>query len=317
MVMSSSIRAFLQLLRIPNVFTAIADVCMGYFFVAGLGTGDWPGLFTLCLASSCLYLSGMVFNDVFDLQVDAKERPDRPIPSGRVSKNTAWALAIGLMLTGILLALAGGFYFAAPHVTGTRTGVVAILLATAVLLYDSVMKHSVLLGPVTMGSCRTLNVLLGMSGGSMMIDASILGFNTAQWFVAGGIGTYIAGVTWFARSEATASSRVPLGFGVAVMVLGVSMLALFPRFGVPVRFANQMVWPMLLLLVMFSVVRRCLLAIANPNPVNVQAGVKLCIFSLIVLDAAVTLAVRGPWYGIAVLSLLIPSVVLGRWIYST
>ena len=35
----------------------------------------------------------MVLNDVFDAEVDAREQPDRPIPSGRVSRRAAALLA--------------------------------------------------------------------------------------------------------------------------------------------------------------------------------------------------------------------------------
>ena len=77
--------AWLQLVRLPNVFTAAADVAMGY-----LVTHDTlrPAThFALLAAASCLlYLSGMVLNDVFDADADARERPERPIPSGRVAQ---------------------------------------------------------------------------------------------------------------------------------------------------------------------------------------------------------------------------------------
>jgi 4-hydroxybenzoate polyprenyltransferase len=43
----------------------------------------------IVLASGCLYLAGIVFNDVFDRKVDARERPTRPIPSGVVPLGVA------------------------------------------------------------------------------------------------------------------------------------------------------------------------------------------------------------------------------------
>ena len=84
--MSSSSKTFawLQLLRLPNVFTAVADVTMG-FLVTPTGFEPKQNFALLVVASSLLYLSGMVLNDVFDAEIDADERPERPIPSGRVS----------------------------------------------------------------------------------------------------------------------------------------------------------------------------------------------------------------------------------------
>ena len=78
----------------------------------------------------------------------------------------------------------------------------------------------------------------------------------------------------------------------------------------------MMYW-ILLLLLMLTVLRRCGIAAVDPHPVNVQAGVKHSILSLIWFDAAVTAATAGPWHGLAVAALLIPALVLGRWVYST
>src|SRR2546427_505844 len=74
----------LALVRPPNVFTAVADSAAGLLLArrAGPVAGD-PGLWCLA-ASACLYLGGIALNDYFDREVDAVERPERPIPSGAV-----------------------------------------------------------------------------------------------------------------------------------------------------------------------------------------------------------------------------------------
>src|SRR3954465_15525908 len=75
---------WLRLMRLPNAFTAIADVSMGYLFVRH--AVDAPLLFGfLVVASAALYTAGIMFNDLFDFQIDLRERPYRPLPSGRVS----------------------------------------------------------------------------------------------------------------------------------------------------------------------------------------------------------------------------------------
>src|SRR5215467_11229836 len=100
---SSSLVAWLQLLRLPNVFTAVADVTMGYLVVLGeLRPALYFGL--LVASSVLLYLSGMVLNDVFDAKVDAQDRPDRPIPSGRISRRAASHVGRGMFIGGIAIA---------------------------------------------------------------------------------------------------------------------------------------------------------------------------------------------------------------------
>ena len=209
--------AYLQLVRLPTVFTAMADVLLGYslthvFIVGPKGWDDPQRFFGLLASSCCLYLSGMVFNDVFDRKQDAAERPGRPIPSGRVSLTSAVVLGAVLMIAGLeSAALVGKIRL---HVAG--------LLALAVLLYDGVLKQT-LLGPLAMGSCRFLNVLLGASAHQpQWVPPGLL--VRPQLLAAIGLGVYIVGVTLFARTEARTSSRWQLGLGQLLFNLGIVIL---------------------------------------------------------------------------------------------
>src|SRR5437868_13214814 len=98
----SAILPWLRLMRLPNVFTAVADVAMGYLFVQR-EVSDGLVLGCLIAASAALYTAGMVFNDMFDREIDAKERPFRPIPSGQISLSSASKLGATLLAAGILL----------------------------------------------------------------------------------------------------------------------------------------------------------------------------------------------------------------------
>src|SRR5439155_21318920 len=104
--------AFAQLLRIPNVFTAFADVALGGCVAAAVMPSQpaefWGAYVVLALASGSLYLAGMVWNDVFDLAEDKKARAFRPLPSGRVGKGTAVALGVLLFAAGLALAVGAG-----------------------------------------------------------------------------------------------------------------------------------------------------------------------------------------------------------------
>jgi 4-hydroxybenzoate polyprenyltransferase len=307
--------AYFQLVRLPNVFTAIADVAMGFFVTHGiiqLGSFD-PSLLTtfflLTCASACLYMAGMALNDVFDREIDRLERPERPIPSGRVSLSGARGLGFGLLAIGVFL----GLVLSLTELD-YRPALVAVGLAAAVVAYDSVIKRTPL-GPLGMGLCRFLNVLLGMS-------LSPTAWNTWNYVVAGGIGLYIVGVTWFARTEARASNRLSLLLATVVGAAGIALLAIFPRFApedglIAVIRDDPTRWQTLWVFLGVLIGWRCLWAIVDPRPFLVQRAVRQCIFSLIMLDAVVTYAMCGFGPAVLILVLLLPTMFLGQFIYST
>lgn len=310
-----------RLVRLPNVFTALADVAMGYLFVTA-GSPNWPLFWLLLCSSSSLYMAGMVLNDVFDVEQDTRERPHRPIPAGEISLEKARQIGWGLLAGGLVLAgCASGIAMRTTDLWW-RCGLIAILLVVAIVLYDAVLKPT-WLGPLLMGVCRMLNVLLGMSVGTMSSQPLILGFDLSQLTVAGGMGLFVVGVTWFARHEAGKITRNELFGGIVLMCCGLLLLMAMPSTGALARgelklmLKSPVVWPLLVFLLGFSIVRRCLGALANPTPVLVQLAVKQCIMSIIVLDAAVCLAIRPPWYAVGIVMLLVPTLFLGRRIAST
>jgi hypothetical protein len=304
-------------MRLPNVFTAIADVAMGFLVTHGAFVSP-AKLACLVAASACLYTAGMVLNDVFDFAIDAKERPFRPLPSGQIRLATARAFGFTLLLIGVACGWAAGFvdpdYVALPW----RSGAIATALAAAVLLYNAWLKRTPF-GPLGMGLCRFLNVLLGMSVAPQLFEGALaLGYTPGELLVAGGIGVYIAGVTWLAKNEAGESQPLAIGAAVGVMLAGAIVLGAgigkLPAIGNGQQV--QLVW-MLLVLLMITVLRRALSAVSNPTPDRVQAAVKHGILSLIWLDAATSLVAAPPLDAICIAALLIPALLLGRWVYST
>jgi len=306
-------RAYLQLVRFPAVFTALADILLGYLL--NHNALDAPRtLGLLGTSSACLYFSGMVFNDVFDREVDAGQRPGRPIPSGRVSV----VAAIGL---GALLVIGG---IAAAAAVSRQSLYVAFGLTAFIFAYDGFLKRTPC-GPVAMGCCRFLNVMLGAS-------ASFFVWATPQMFIAAGLGTYIVGVTWFARNEATLSNRRQLGMAIGVVNLGLAMLiafvlralipalnqALAPLAGSGLGEANPFVVLALLALIVVAINVRLASAWRDPVPGKVQAAVGLMLVSLIALDASLILFKTGHiGYAAATAALIIPAKLLGRWIFIT
>jgi 4-hydroxybenzoate polyprenyltransferase len=305
----NSLRTYAQLVRLPNLPSALADVCMAAMAV-GMSRSQWPAFLLLLLSSSCSYMGGMVWNDFFDVEQDARERPNRPIPSGRITRRRAGSIGAGLLAAGLLFALLAGWVMAIGGLTMSllRTGLISAFLTAAILLYDGLLKRT-WFGPVVMGSCRFLNVLLGVSlAGSLKWP---LGPHLALV-----VGWYIVGVTWFARTEATTSNKINLA-GAAAIMLSALLLAL----PVPVHFetpAASPLFPYLLVALGFVVGLPVSKAIATPTPERVQSAVKRSLMGLILLDTVLATATVGT-IGLVLLVLLAPSIYLNRrrWLYST
>lgn len=313
--------AYARLCRIPNVFTALADIGMGLAFVQMPLRKAWLGALAVAAASALLYTAGMVLNDVFDIEVDRQERPQRPLPSGQIEWNWARRLGYVLLGSGVLLGWLAGFL---PHATAEipwRSGAVGTIIAIFVVLYDGVLKKT-WLGPLGMGMCRFGNVLLGMSLAAHASHGSwaTLFFEPSQLIAAAGIGVYIVGVTWFARTEAATSQRPPLILAIAVMAGGIVLLSMFPNHAQTygkMRLTVPLLWPVLLAALFLPIVRRASAAVMIPEPSRVQGTVRLCIQSLILFDAAVAVSVGHPLWGVGIIALLAPMLLLGRRVYST
>ncbi len=300
----SAIKPYLQLVRLPNLFTAAADSLAGWLIVRG--SLDEPARWLpLCGASMAIYAGGIALNDVFDFEVDKAERPGRPLPSGRVSRRFATVLGATTLLAGVLLARS----------VSNASGIVAILLVCAVLLYDAGVKRT-LLGPEVMGACRGLNLLLGLSA------ASDFGGPWA-WLAAGSLGLFVCGLTWISRSEVESgrSSGVVSGMIVQNVALA-GLLAVATQAGrFPGTSGDRPILPpegLLVLAIVGLIVNRADgLAIVDPRPEAIQRAVKTGVLSLVWLDVGLVAAVRGPGPAMAVASLWVPAFLLGKWLYST
>lgn len=298
------ILAYAQLLRLPNVFTALADIGIG-ILVPGVLLYHWAAAICILLTSACLYCAGMVLNDIFDFEEDCRDRPSRPLPSGRVSRANASSLAGGLVLAASICSslseLTAAYYLTAA-------------LAIAIVAYDAWLKR-IWIGPVGMGLCRFLNVLLGWT---------LVGTWEQTWpvgvHVAAVVGVYIVGVTWFARTEAAVSSRSMLVLAAMVMAASTMVALCLPltlrtQQGLPTDTPSPLFVPLLLFHAILVGIPVCR-AIAQPTPARVQTAVKTAILGLIVLDTGLASAFAGPMC-LVLLVLLAPAVLLGRWVYST
>jgi 4-hydroxybenzoate polyprenyltransferase len=304
----SRYRDFAQLVRLPNLPSAPADVILGALAAGALA--DHPVAVTfLVLASACLYCGGMVWNDYFDQDQDRRERPTRPLPSGRVAARTAAVFGAILLGCGLLFALLAGMTQAAGGGSMRLPLFIGLALIGCVLLYDGWLKRT-WLGPAAMGACRSLNILLGVSASGAL--AWPRGGHLALV-----VGLYVAGVTWLARTEARTSSRRALR-GAALVMLVALILALPLATNPGAELHPSMLFPYLLVALGFAVGLPVQSAIKSPTPGNVQFAVGRALFCLIVLDAVLASAFVGA-AGLLLLLLLIPTALLRRqrWLYAT
>ncbi|MDP6491214.1 MAG: UbiA family prenyltransferase [Kiritimatiellia bacterium] len=149
------LRAWLQLVRLPNLFTVPGDPVAGACLAGALvSIHALPQLLVAALAAVAVYAAGLVDNDLVDVGEDRAERPHRPLPAGTVSIRRARALRLLLFALPYLMALALRMPAAwlLTHVA---------LLAN-ILLYNRLKKRSPVAGALLMGLCRTLSMASGM-----------------------------------------------------------------------------------------------------------------------------------------------------------
>ncbi len=303
--MRGTITAYLQLVRLPNVLTAAADSLAGWLLVGG-ALAEWDRWLPMAIASMILYAAGTALNDVFDMEIDREERPGRPLPSGRASYRAA--AMFGGMGLGLAPAIAGA--------SGSAiTASVAAVLAMVIFAYDVQVKRTYL-GPVFMGACRGLNLLMGMSSAPEM-------GGPAAWASAAAYGVFVAGITVISRSETHEGERRGVVGGLAILdlaLLGLAASAISHR-----RFPEVMTGdpPALIAglivigLIAALVNRAAVLAIRDPRPRTIQRTVKTGILSLVWLNVGLVAAVRGIEPAMALAVLWVPAYLLGRWLYST
>lgn len=196
--------AWLRLFRLSNAPTVASNVLAGaavgmHARLAGSEVPSWA-VARCCAGALLAYAAGMALNDAFDARTDARERPGRPIPSGRISPVQAMAAGFALLAGGTaLLAL-----------EGAGTALPAAALAACIVAYDA--AHRFLPGAfLLMAACRALVPFIAARAISPGADSAIL------WWVAGGSFAYVAAVTVAARNEVR-------GFGASARAATVLLL---------------------------------------------------------------------------------------------
>ena len=179
----------LRLGRVSNLPTVWTNTLAG-IVLAGGQAGD-PRTGPLMLALSLFYVAGMYLNDAYDAEYDARERPERPIPSGRVSAETVFTAGFGMMALGLaLLAWAGYGVAGGTEIAPVMGG---LGLGATIVLYNRRHKDNPL-SPVLMALCR---VLVYVTAGLAVVPD----LPTSLWLGASLLLCYLIGLTYVAKQE--------------------------------------------------------------------------------------------------------------------
>lgn len=295
--MSVVLLGYLKLARPANLPTAMADIMAGSS-ISGLTVliasdtflngAPYLNLLLLLFSSTFLYAGGVVLNDVFDFKIDQRERPERPIPKGDVSLKGASLFGTGLLISGIILSFFVNYL----------SGVIALILALAIILYDTFSKKFQFLGPLNMGICRALNLILGMS---------VFG-EISHWMYAVIPLLYIFAITLISRGEVYGENKKHIiwaGLLYAVVIFSVLMI-------LPDKQGKLLGLIPFLGLFIFLIYSSLIRAYRINSPENIKKAVVSGVLSIIVLDASLTVAFDSWQFGLIVLLLLPLSYILAK-----
>lgn len=279
-------RAHLALARISNTPTVVSNVLAGAVLAAPLML-DRKIAFVV-IAMALFYTAGMYLNDIFDYDIDVRERPERPLPSGRVQVTVAWILTIVMIGLGLLLL---GTVSAASLVSG------AVLVAL-IVVYDLWHKGNPI-GPLLMAGTRVLVYVTAFAAYSTDFSSELV-----LWCVV--MLAYVAGLTFIAKTESLPSvgRYWPL---VAVLLPVVAALIADP--------ANGGVWLLVLLFVAW-VLYSVRFAYRQTNR-QVGGAIARLVAGISLVDALV-LATHEAWWGMLVaLVAFVATIFFQRYIRGT
>lgn len=281
-------------MRPAIIVTSVADVLAGIAisgFVANqsFGSQHLVPILLLCFSTVGLYGGGVVFNDVFDAELDRIERPERPIPVGLITIREAATLAVIMLIAGIM----------AAAFTSPSSGILAFLIAASALIYDKWGKHHSFAGPLNMGLCRGCNLLLGIS----IIPSAVNNW----WYLALVPVIYIASITMISRGEVHGGSSKTLYTASFLYAIVISLILYF-------AWIKGRIWLSLIFLLPFAWMIFTPLSKAIKEPVgkNIGKAVKAGVLALILMNAAWAAAFGALYLALIILLLLPLSLKLGK-----
>jgi 4-hydroxybenzoate polyprenyltransferase len=180
-VRAASAQTLLKLGRVSNLPTVWTNVIAGATIANTAATV--ADIATVGLAMTAFYVGGMYLNDFFDREIDARERPGRPIHAGDIGAAAVSTIGFALLAAGVALLAPFGLF----------TAIWGLALAVAIVLYDAWHKGN-RFAPVIMGLCRALVYLgTGAAVSGNVLPALIVG--------ATALAAHVIGLTYAAKQE--------------------------------------------------------------------------------------------------------------------
>ncbi len=332
------LREYLLLIRVPNLFTVPSNIVAGYFAVIPVCFAESGQLLSLILSSILLYVSGIVLNDYFDIDIDRKERQGRPLASGRITKRNALILAA--------MSIVLGNFFAS--VVSWTSLLVSILITSVIIAYDFRLKHNQITSPLSIGLSRFLNVMLG---GSPALGVALLTLqdHSLLIFISICVFLHTVAISLLSRKEIDNTRlfhirhyRMPLLLSfliVLIIIISILVAGFLGSFQILFVF-NLVIYSCVVIftLIRLIVTLRSLdmkagglerkeayhLRLSRENcndsllvSQKVQTTVKIMILSIVILDSVFISGLVGITAGMATLLLLGPPIYLGRRLYIT
>lgn len=285
----------LTLLRPANIVTAVSDIIAGValsgILIFNNSSADFIlDLVLLILSTIGLYGGGIVFNDIFDLESDTLNRPERILPRGLVSEKEALLLGCMMLLMGVGTAF----------VVSLLSGILALIISLLALSYDKISKHYPVVGPINMGLCRGGNLLLGMSISNDAVSN--------YWYIGIIPIIFIAAITLTAKKEAFGNNKSAI---LVALLLDAIVVALFFYIGYLIGFRFWVLLPFMLFWYGINFFAKYKAFIYN-QPLYIQKAVKTGVLSLIPLNASYVAGSAGLFYALPVLALLPLSILLSK-----
>jgi len=296
-----SVRDYLVLVRLPNLFTLPSNILVGIAVISSFAftLTSFIQFLLLVTISVLLYCVGIVLNDLYDFDIDKKERPNRPLPSGKISRRSAIVLVAIFSTLALILSLLVSF----------STLVISSILFLTIFGYDKYLKNTHA-GPLTIASARVMNILLGTSVSFRSVDSYsqivTLTFILIITFV------YVSLIGFISRYEVRGfSDNAKLLLPPAIVAIVISSIILFSLMGF-FKLESLIILSLFSFIMLISFSR-----IYRRDSGRTQQIVRNMILSIIVLDSTFLTGIIGIELGLAVLILMAPLLVLANKMYMT
>ncbi|TLX85275.1 MAG: hypothetical protein E6L01_06435 [Thaumarchaeota archaeon] len=290
---------YLILVRFPNLFTLPSNILVGFVIVSTLSQIVFVQVLFVVTISILIYCVGIMLNDYFDFTIDKKERPDRPLPSGKISRKIAILLAFVFSILVLILSF----------IVSMQTLAISSILLAVVFGYDKYLKKTPV-GPYTIATARVMNILLGVSVNINNIgnysQIVILTFVLSITFV------YVSLIGFLSKYEIYGfSNNLKLFLFPTVLGVIITSIVLF-------SYAGFFRYDSLIILVLFLfIMGLSYYKISKKDYLGIQKIIQNMILSIIILDSTFLSGIGGIELGLVVLTLLAPLHLLSKKMYMT